>query len=160
MILVTLGTQDKSFNRLLKNIDWCIENGIIKEEVVVQAGFTASTYFSKNMQIFDYISPKEMQELTLSCDLVISHAGAGSILTALENNKKIIVVPRLSKYGEHNNDHQLQIAEVFSKEGYIYYLKDLNELENALKEIKKFKPKKLGHNQEILNTIEEFIDNI
>lgn len=160
MILVTLGTQDKSFARLLKAIDKCISDKIITEEVVVQAGYTAGYYSSDNMKIFDYISPKEIQELTKKSNFIISHAGAGSILTALENDKKIIVVPRLSKYGEHNNDHQKEIAESFSKEGYIYYLKDLKKLNIALKEIKTFKPKKLGHNKEILKTIEDFIDNI
>lgn len=160
MIIVTLGTQDKSFDRLLRAIDKNIENGNIKDKVVVQAGFTYQTYKSKYMEMFDYIDNKTMSDLVAKSDIVISHAGAGSILTALENNKKIIVVPRQSKYGEHNNDHQLEIAERFERDGHVLYLRDLKKLDQALKDIKKFKPTKLKHNQEMLDTIENFIDNV
>lgn len=160
MILVTLGTQDKSFDRLLRAIDKNIENGNIKDKVLVQAGFTYKTYKSKNMEMFDYVDTKTMSDLVSECDFLISHAGAGSILTALENNKKIIVVPRQSKYGEHNNDHQLEIAEKFEHDGHVIYLRDLKKLDKALKDIKKFKPTKLDHNKEMLDTIENFIDNI
>lgn len=160
MILVTLGTQDKSFKRLLEAIDREIKLGNITDEVVVQAGYTINNYTSDNMEIFDYVDSKTMVELVKKSDVVISHAGAGSILTALENNKKIIVVPRLSKYGEHNNDHQIEIATEFSKEGYVIYLKNLADLGKELKNISKFKPKKLGHNEEVLKTIDSFIDNV
>lgn len=160
MILVTLGTQDKSFARLLKAIDKNIDNGVIKDKVLVQAGFTYKTYKSKNMEMFDYVDPKTMSDLVAECDFLISHAGAGSILTALENNKKIIVVPRESKYGEHNNDHQVEIAEKFEHDGHVIYLRDLKKLDKAIKDIKKFKPTKLSHNKEMLDTIENFIDNI
>lgn len=160
MILVTLGTQDKSFDRLLRAIDKNIENGNIKDKVLVQAGFTYKTYKSKHMEMFDYVDTKTMSDLVAECDFLISHAGAGSILTALENNKKIIVVPRQSKYGEHNNDHQLEIAEKFEQDGHVIYLRDLKKLDKAIKDIKKFKPTELNHNQEMLDTIENFIDNI
>lgn len=160
MILVTLGTQDKSFDRLLKAIDKNIENGNIKDKVLVQAGFTYKTYKSKNMEMFDYVDTKTMTDLVAESDFVISHAGAGSILTALENNKKIIVVPRQSKYGEHNNDHQIEIAERFEHDGHVIYLRDLNNLNKAIKAIKKFKPSPLDHNYEMLKTIEQFIDNV
>ena len=61
MILVTLGTQDKSFVRLLKAIDREIKKGNIKEKVVVQAGYTK--YNSKNMEIFDLTTPDEIDKL-------------------------------------------------------------------------------------------------
>lgn len=160
MIFVTLGTQDKSFERLLRAIDKSIDAGVIKDKVLVQAGFTYKTYKSKNMEMFDYVDPKTMSDLVSECEFLISHAGAGSILTALEKDKKIIVVPRQSKYGEHNNDHQLEIAEKFEHDGHVIYLKDLKKLDKAIKDIKKFKPTKLSHNQEMLDTIDNFIENI
>ncbi|MCH5166344.1 MAG: VanZ family protein [Erysipelotrichales bacterium] len=159
MILVTLGTQDKSFDRLLNAIDKEIDNGNIKDKVIVQAGFTFKTYKSKNMEMFDYVDTKTMNDLVKKSDVIISHAGAGSILTALENDKKIIVVPRQSKYGEHNNDHQIEIAEKFSNDGHVIYLKNLNNLVETLNNIDSFNPTKLNHNNELLKNIEEFIDN-
>ena len=158
MILVTLGTQDKSFDRLLKTIEKKIKDGTIQDEVVVQAGYTK--YESSNMKIFDYVSQEKLNEYIKECNFMITHAGVGSILNGIENNKKVIVVPRLSKYKEHHNDHQVEIAEEFSKEGYVLYLKNLKDLGDTIKSINKFKPRKLEHNKEIIKTIEEFIDNI
>lgn len=158
MILVTLGTQDKSFERLLKQIDKEIKNKTIKEKIIVQAGYTK--YQSKNMEIFDYKSQEDLNELVKKCSFLITHAGVGSILNGLSNGKKVIAVPRLSKYQEHNNDHQLQIATEFSKAGYIVYCKDLKKLGEYIKSLKKFEPKELKHNNKIIETIEEFIDNI
>ena len=104
MILVTLGTQDKSFDRLLKAIDKEIENKNIKEKVIVQAGYTK--YKSDNMKIFDLVSEEELEKLVKKCDLLITHGGVGSILLGIRNNKKVIAAARLKKYGEHTNDHQ------------------------------------------------------
>ena len=158
MILVTLGTQDKSFDRLLKAVDKEIKNGNIKEEVIVQAGYTK--YESKNMKIFDYVSEEDFKEYIDKCNVLITHSGVGTILNGIENGKKIIVVPRLSKYKEHHNDHQVEIAEEFEKEGYVIYLKDMRDLGNIIKKINKFNPRKLEHNKEVIKTIENFIDNI
>ena len=80
MILVTLGTQDKSFERLLKAIDKEIEKGNIKDKVVVQAGYTK--YKSKNMEIFKSVSNDRLEELMDEASLIITHGGVGSILTA------------------------------------------------------------------------------
>ena len=137
MTLVILGTQDKTFERLLKNIDKQIKKGNLKGEVIVQAGNTK--YESKNMQIFDFIPMEQFDNFIKQADLVITHGGVGSILSAIRNNKKIIAVPRLSKYKEHENDHQLQIIDEFTKKGYILPCKDLNKLDEVLKQIKDLK---------------------
>ena len=122
MILVTLGTQDKTFPRLLDIIQKGIESGFIKDEVIVQAGNTK--YDSKDMKIFDLIDREEFAELIKKCDLLITHGGVGSIITGLKNNKKVIAAPRLFKYGEHTNDHQVQIIEKFSDSRYILPLSE------------------------------------
>ena len=96
MIFVTLGTQDKSFKRLLKAVEKEKLNGNIKEKVVVQAGYTK--YKSDVMEIFDTISKDEFEEYMAKASLVITHGGVGSILTALDNNKKVIAAPRLARY--------------------------------------------------------------
>ena len=126
MIFVTLGTQDKSFDRLLKAIDKEIKTGTIKDKVIVQAGYTK--YESKNMEIFDLVDSEEFDKLVDKCDLLITHAGVGSILSAVKKGKKVICVPRLKEYKEHTNNHQKQIAQEFEKEGYILALTDVNQL--------------------------------
>lgn len=155
MILVTLGTQDKKFYRLLDAIQKQIDLGIIKDNVVVQAGCTAD-YESKDMEIFDLIPMEEFDNLISKCDILITHGGVGSIITGLKNNKKVIAAARLSKFKEHTNDHQLQIIENFSNDGYILNLSDFDELGNMIENIDKFKPKKYKSNT---NKFIELVEN-
>ena len=158
MILVTLGTQDKSFKRLLDAVQKQIDLGNIKDEVIVQAGSTK--YESKDMKIFDLIDREEFTNLMQKCNLVITHGGVGSILNGLKNNKVVIAAPRLAKYNEHINDHQLQIIERFEEAGYILALHDFDKLDEVLKKTKKFKPERYQSNTEnMVKIIEDFIDN-
>lgn len=158
MILVTLGTQDKSFIRLLDAIQEQIDNGNIKDKVVVQAGFTK--YKSNDMEIFDLIDRDKFSELMESCDLLITHGGVGSIITGLEMKKKIIVCPRLSKYKEHINDHQVQIVDNFYSSGYILKYNDGDDLGKILKDSKRFRPEKyVSNTNNMINIISEYIES-
>ena len=157
MIFVTLGTQDKSFTRLLKAIDREIEKGTIKEKVIVQAGLTK--YTSPNMEILDLVSEEKFEELIEKCDLLITHGGAGSILAGIKHNKKIIAAARLSKYKEHTNDHQKQIIKEFSDKGYILELRDFNKLDKLIEKSKSFKPKKFVSNtKNMVQLISDYIE--
>lgn len=156
MILVTLGTQDKSFKRLLDDIQEQIDLGNIKDKVVVQAGFTK--YESEDMEIFDLIDREKFSDLISKCDLLITHGGVGSILTGLKNNKKVIVCPRLAKYKEHINDHQVQIMDNFYKAGYILKYTEEDDLKKVLLNSKKFEPKKyISNTKNIIKKIEKYI---
>lgn len=158
MILVTLGTQDKDFSRLLKAIQKQITNGNIKEKVIVQAGHTK--FKSDNMEIFDLVPMDKLNEYVDKCDLLITHGGVGSIVDALKKGKKIIAAPRLKKYNEHTNDHQLQIINAYYKQGYILKLTNFDKLDEVLKKAKKFKPKKyVSNNDFFVQKIKEYIDN-
>ena len=145
MILVTLGTQDKKFYRLLDIIQNAIKQGVIKDKVVVQAGYS-SDYKSDDMEIFNLVSIDKFKKLISECDILITHGGVGSIITGLKENKKIIAVPRLKKYKEHTNDHQVQIVDAFTKDGYILKLDECGKKENIIDKLKKFKPKKYKSN--------------
>lgn len=158
MIFVTLGTQDKSFKRLLKSIDKCIENKHIKQKVIVQAGYTK--YKSNNMTIIDFMDKDEFEHNIDSCSLLITHGGAGSILTGMKKKKKIIAVPRLYKYKEHTNDHQKQIVKEFADEGYILELRDFNKLGKLIEKSKNFTPKKFVSNTpNMIKLIEDYIED-
>ena len=162
MILVLLGTQNNSFHRLLEEIDKLVEKGIIKEEILVQAGHTK--YESKNMKIFDLIPSEELEKYQEQADLIITHGGVGSIVGSIKKGKKVIAVPRLHKYHEHVNDHQKQIVETYEKKGYIIGIQNVEELENAILRAKDFIPKKYesenNGNEKMLKIIEDFIEAI
>ena len=158
MILVLLGTQNNSFHRLLEKIQENIDNGNIRDNVIVQKGYTK--FESKDMKLYNQLPLDEISELIEKADLVITHGGVGSIISAIEKNKKVIAVPRLKKYKEHVNDHQLDIIRSFSDSGYIIGLNSIEELENALEKAKHFKPKKYVKNTgNILSIVENFINN-
>lgn len=158
MILVMLGTQNNSFHRLLEEIQKNINNGTIKEEVVVQRGYTK--FESKDMTLFNELSSEEIKRWIDKADVVITHGGVGSIITSITREKKVIAVPRLRKYNEHVNDHQIDIIDSFDEAGYIIGIHDVEEIAEALKKVKEFKPKKYEQNTgNIIKIVENFIDN-
>ena len=156
MILITVGTQDKQFERILKIVDNAIRRGVVKDEVIAQAGYTK--FKSNNMKVFDFISAKELNEYVSKADLIITHGGIGSLTSALNNKKKIFAVPRLAKYKEHINDHQEQIVDKFCKLGYLKRIDDYDDFVREYKNLKKFKPKyPKFDNSKMLGIIEDFI---
>ncbi|MBQ2836463.1 MAG: hypothetical protein IJE68_06500 [Clostridia bacterium] len=156
MILVLLGTQNNSFHRLLEEIQKNIDNGNIKEDVVVQKGHTK--FASKEMTLYEELPIDEIQKLIKDANFVITHGGVGSIISSIEQEKKVIAVPRLKKYKEHVNDHQLDIIKSFNDMGHIIGVKGIEELEEALKKVSTFEPKKYIKNTgNILRIVEDFI---
>lgn len=160
MILVTLGTQDKKFYRLLEEIDNLLIRRKIKDKVIVQAG--SSSHYkckSKKMQIFSLIPMEEFDKLIKECSLLITHGGVGTILAGLKNKKKVIAVPRLAKYKEHVNDHQVQIVSNFSDEEYLLKVENIKTLWNVMEYSKVFKPKEyVENNENFLKILEKEID--
>lgn len=158
MILVILGTQNMPFTRLLNAIQKEVDKGNLNDEIIVQAGVTK--FESPNMKVFDLIPGHEFDELVKTADLVITHAGVGSILGAITNGKTVIAAARDEKYGEHVNNHQYEILEQFEKDGYILGLYDFDKLDEVLEKAKTFKPVLYTSNRDrIVSKIEEFINN-
>ena len=158
MVFVILGTQDKDFSRLLKAVDKAIDDGYIKDRVVVQAGSTK--YTSDNMEIFDLLPAPEFDKMMDDADLIITHGGVGTILTAIKKNKKIIAASRLAKYREHHNDHQKQIIKEFADKGYLLELRDFNKLGKLIEKSKNFKQKKFESNTEnMIKLLENYIED-
>ena len=156
MVLVMLGTQNNSFHRLLEEVQKCIDKKIINEEVIVQAGSTK--FKSDDMKIFKLLPAEELNKYIEKASFVITHGGVGSIVTCLKMGKKVIAVPRYHKYGEHVNDHQLQIIETFDGQGFIKGIRKVEDLEETIKQLPEFIPEKLESNtQNIINIINNYI---
>jgi len=140
MIFVTVGTHTQGFERLVKEVDSLAGIGKINDEVIMQIGNTE--YEPKNCKWFRFESFKKILELNKNARVIITHAGAGCILTALQFEKPLIVVPRYKKFGEHINDHQCDLAEALDESGKAVALHDINELEGALERVKKLRQEK------------------
>lgn len=132
MIFVVVGLHQQGFDRLVNMMDQI--SATTNERVIIQLGNTArSPRFSES---FHFKDNQSIAELYMSADIVVTHGGVGSIMTALAYGKPVIVVPRLSKYGEHVNDHQLDIANAFSKLGFVLTASDLDELSERISSVK------------------------
>ena len=108
MIFVTVGTHEQGFERLIKKIDDLVRDGKIKEDVIMQIGFTQyKPKYCKWEKLFPY---SEMKEMMQKARIVITHGGPASFIMALQEGKTPIVVPRMSKYNEHVNYHQLDFS--------------------------------------------------
>lgn len=157
MIFVTLGSQKFQFNRLLKKIDELIIENTIKEDVFAQIG--ASNYRPKNYSYKEFLDRNEFNIMTDKCDIFITHGGTGAIIGAVKKGRKVIAVPRLAKYGEHVDDHQLQLLKQFNDMGIIEVCYELDELAEKYLRIQNFKMKTyLSNTQKIIDSISEFIE--
>ncbi|WP_050641979.1 MULTISPECIES: PssE/Cps14G family polysaccharide biosynthesis glycosyltransferase [Clostridia] len=156
MIFITLGSQKFQFNRLLKAIDELVANGSIADRVFAQCGY--SNYKPQHFDCKDFMDRDAFTAEIAKADIVITHGGTGAIIGALKQGKKVIAVPRLAKYGEHVDDHQLQLIGQFKELKLICECQDVEKISEALKTVKKTEYRAYVSNTEaIINSIEEFI---
>jgi UDP-N-acetylglucosamine transferase subunit ALG13 len=126
VIFVTVGTNEAPFDRLLEAFDR-LER---EEHLVIQCG--ASSVRPAGAHCLDFISFAELVEHVRAARVVVTHAGVGSVAVALANGKRPLVVPRLAKFGEAVDDHQVAFARRFATGGQVRLLEDLDALRSAL----------------------------
>lgn len=157
MIFVAVGTQKFPFDRLLRVMDDMVAEGVIKEDVFAQRGY--SNYVPKHYKSSDFISKEHFLQIIESCDIVVTHSGVASILSSLEAKKPVIVVPRMAKFGEHVDDHQAEIAEIFEKQNLVAYCRDIDELPMMIEKYKKHTfSKYISARQKVVDTVADFIE--
>ncbi|MDV2886317.1 PssE/Cps14G family polysaccharide biosynthesis glycosyltransferase [Alkalihalophilus pseudofirmus] len=157
MIFVVLGTHELPFTRLLKEVERLQEEGVIKEEVVVQVGHTP--YESDKMKLVPFMSYDEMEGYFEKASLVITHAGTGSIITGVKKGKPVIAIARREEFKEHNDDHQTEIVEQFTQAGHILGANNVDELSSLLSQVDSFNPKPyVSGRDHIVGLITDFIE--
>ena len=124
MIFVTVGT-DGPFDRLVDAVDrWASHTGCA--DVFAQIG--RSSMRPRFIRFTDFLEPPEFNRQFCSASLVVSHAGMGTILTALCHQKPLLVMPRRASLGEQRNEHQLATARRLRELGRINVAFDEAEL--------------------------------
>lgn len=152
MIFVTLGSQKFQFNRLLQVVD----NLETDETIFAQIGY--SDYKPKNYNFKKFLDRDEFANVMDLADIVITHGGTGAIINAVKKGKKVIAVPRLKKYGEHVDDHQIQLLDQFAELNLIYTCTDC-DIQKALNIVKKtIYAKYQSNTDKIIKSLEEFIN--
>ena len=127
MIYVTVGTMFLDFPRLIRKMDEIA--GKTGELVVIQTGL--GTTFPKNCDHFDFRPREVVLALQSRARVIVCHAGIGSVMDALRARRPAIVVPRLKKFNEHMNDHQLDVAMAVQARGWGRMILDIDDLEQA-----------------------------
>ena len=160
MIFVTVGNDYHDFSRLIRTIDEIAPR--ISSEIIIQRGY--SKYLPINIKYFDFVPMDTATEYIKMSELVISHAGAGTIILCKENGVPIIILPRRKKYDEHINDHQMEIAQMLEerKESNIHVIHEEERLEEKINEVLKDKrkrtPIKNVGKANLIKTIREFVE--
>lgn len=127
MIFVTIGTCEP-FERLMRAVD-ALDS---RERVVVQTGL--STTRPRRAECVAFLPYPRLVELVGEARVVVTHAGVGTILTALLNGVRPLVVPRLEAHGEAVDDHQLELANRLQRLGLVTVVLETGELEDAVRE--------------------------
>lgn len=131
MIFVTVGTHEQPFDRLVECVDKLVEQGIIKEEVIVQTGF--STYEPKHCKWKKMFPYQKMVENVEKARIIITHGGPSTFIMPLQIGKVPIVVPRQKKFDEHVNDHQVEFCrQVSERIGTIVFVEDIETLGDVI----------------------------
>ncbi len=129
MIFVTIGTSEP-FDRLLRILP---DAGSSPDALVVQRGPSALDV--PGAQVVEFVAFDELCELVRTCRAVVCHAGVGTILVALSNGKRPIVMPRRARYGEAVDDHQVLLAERLAEKGLVTIVEDAAGLRSALERL-------------------------
>lgn len=156
MIFVTVGTQ-LSFDRLIQAVNkWAEQEN--RNDVFAQIG--PNSWHPPSVTWSEFVGTDEFRERVEQADVVVAHAGMGSIITALELGKPILVMPRRADLGEHRNDHQMATAKRFLEQGRIHVAFDEEELLSMLHDLDHLKVRdgiEGQANQELINGIRGFI---
>lgn len=156
MIFVIVGSQKFPFERLIREMDRLVEKGVITDEVVAQTGVCA--YEPKHMKWQRFMDKENFDRHINDCDLLVTHAGEGSIMTGLLKKKKVIAVPRYERLGEHVSDHQLEIARALEKQNCIINVEDIADLERVITHLDEYQLDEYESGREtIIKTICDFI---
>lgn len=159
MIFVTVGSQKFQFDRLLREIDRLIEAGVIEDEVYAQTGF--SVYLPRHYQYKDFLNRDEFLQHIKRCDVFITHGGTGAIIGAVKMGKKVIAVPRLKEYGEHVDNHQLQLLKEFGNMRIICPCYEIGSLSEAIKEVRETHYNSyLSNTDKIIESIKHYIESV
>ena len=154
MIFVTLGSQKFQFNRLLKAVDELDT----EEEIFAQIGY--SDYKPQHYKYKEFLDREEFAAWEEKADIVITHGGTGAIIGAIKKGKKVIAVPRLAKYGEHVDDHQIQLIKQFKDLNLIYACMD-GDLQKALEVVRNTTYNGYKSNTDkIIKSLEGFIEGL
>jgi len=134
LIFVTVGNATQPFARLLEAVDDLSGKGVFHEEPVFMQTGHNENFRPRHSRAEAFLPAERFLECTKEARLIICHGGCGTLLRAIGLGKTPVVMPRLSRYGEHINDHQLQLVRALAEEGRIVPAFEVADLPRAIEE--------------------------
>lgn len=159
MIFVAVGTQKFQLNRLLKAIDNLIDQGRLEDEVFAQVGH--SDYVPRNYKYADFLTKDEFAARIRECDILITHGGVATIIAGVKQEKAVVVFPRFAAFGEHVDDHQLQITESFSSKNLVLICREKDNLGEIIQQARTHTfARYVSQRSQVTKTIRDFLETI
>lgn len=155
-IFVPLGTQRFPFGRLIVALNSLVEKGLYQnDEIVIQSPVYPVKPIFKHVSLIPY---DEFNQYIDDAEVVVTHSGVNSIISCMEREKPLIICPRLSKYGEHVDDHQNEIANLMRDKYDVLVCRDMHDLAAFvdLAKTHKYKPW-VSHRDELMDAIKNLI---
>lgn len=154
MILVILGTSELQFDRLLRAFETVSRD----EPLFIQRG--GSRFEPAGADCVEYLEFAELVDLVRRARLVVTHAGVGSIMTALSQGKRPIVVPRLHRFGEAVDDHQLDLARRLGAADLVTVVENLEDLGDAVGGIDGESRVVIGPDQSLVDDLRSYLETV
>lgn len=159
LLFVTVGSQKFQFDRLLRAVDALVASGAVEGGAFAQTG--ACSYIPKSFPSEAFVDRERFGELMDGSDVVVTHGGTGAIIGAVKRGKCVIAVPRLARFGEHVDDHQVEIVRQFGEMGLIEPCYDAEGLPEAYEHTRSCEYQRFSSNSErFLSDLASYIDSL
>jgi len=160
-IFVILGTQRFPFDRLIAALENVVSFGLYsKEEILIQSACPKYKVYN-NLNFVQWLSSEKFNKLLTDSEIIITHAGTNSIISCMALEKHFIIAPRLKKYGEHVDNHQVEIAQVMKEKYNVLVVDELDKLPVLLEQVVTHKYQLWTfENSHLVDSIKEFINNV
>lgn len=155
-LFVPLGTQKFPFGRIITALNSLVkQNKYSPEEIVMQSALYP---IKPNFTAFKLIPNEDFNRYMNEAEVVVTHSGVNSIISCMKMGKPLVICPRLHEYGEHVDNHQMEIATLMNEKYNVLVCTDMKDLALLIEQAKthKYKPW-VSHREELLNAINELI---
>lgn len=154
MIVVTVGTNEAPFDRLLRAFD----GQSVDEELLVQHG--PSKIRPVGAACVEFLAYDDLAAAIGRARVVVTHAGVGSIMTALANGKRPVVLPRLRRFGEAVDDHQVSLGRRLDAAGLVTLVESADDVVNAVETSSPSSTVELGANPRLVAELKEYVGSL
>lgn len=151
-----MGSHTQGFSRLVEEMDRIAPQ--LNEQVTTQIGFTRFT--PRNTQYFKFVDEETMDKLMDEASLIVTHGGAASVMKAVFRGKPTVVVPRLRRFREHIDNHQLELAEALSERGSVITVENIADLKQAIEKARNMRFSTTEPKSELIEVLRSHIARI